>query len=61
MMNERIAARIAELDAAEKETLAQLIRIQVVIAELRALLAPPPAAPGQNGATAEPIPQSEES
>jgi hypothetical protein len=56
-MNERIAARIAELELAEKETEQQLIRIRVVISELRALMEPPMA---ENGAAAEPVPEEVE-
>jgi hypothetical protein len=56
MINERIVSRIAELDAAEKETEQQLIRIRVVLAELRALLEPPPL----NGHAAEPLPAEQE-
>jgi hypothetical protein len=56
MTSERIAARIAELELAEKETEQQLIRIRVVLAELRALLEPPPL----NGHAAEPLPAEQE-
>jgi hypothetical protein len=56
MTDERIAARIAELETAEKETERQLITIRVVIAELRALLTPR----SENGAASEPLPQEQE-
>jgi hypothetical protein len=56
MSDERIAARIRELEAAEKETEQQLIRIRVVLAELRALLTPPAA----NGQAHEPLPDEVE-
>ena len=46
-MEERITARIAELEQAERDTELQLIVIRTVLAEMRALLTP--AAPIMTG------------
>ena len=41
-MEERIAARLEELRQAERETVARLVTIRTVIAELEKLLLPAP-------------------
>lgn len=45
-MENRIQSRIKALEQAEKDTEEQLIRIRVVLAELRALLQPEPIVSG---------------
>lgn len=49
---DRLMARLATLEAAEQETVKQLSLIQTVMAELRAVLNPPPPAP-------EPVPATD--
>lgn len=59
-MNERIVARIAELEAVRKEKIEHVIWIDGALAELRALLSPPPSQSTHNGQAAEPLPIAEE-